>query len=325
MSESVVSDLVLGSDENPLLLNVPEAFAAIPSSGHVSKKSFTGPDDLISHIQGMAVYKHRYIIMTHDAEDGPGYFYVYDLHSGKTHKEDVRTPKGNHHPAGVQILGDYLVVGVEPSADKDHPSWIYFYDLTGLDDKNLGPRRLPHPQIEQPGKGAAAVGLAKVAGSYVLAVYGSTPGGLINFYGSNGKRLGDPDLVFDTTPIFSFRAHDTKGKGVGFDNLALLTDRNQALYLIGLRGDDHDSTISDYGDLWSVDLSHKSARLVQGRHFYTDTELEGEVGPHFRYGAGATAVDATMLQLYCSPRSLLPVLPLHVDLVFNMFGNHDRW
>lgn len=308
-----------GNDQNPPLQDVAAAFAKLPTKGYVRKLPIATADNLIGHVQGMALYQRRWVILTHDTVTGPGYFFVYDLRTGSHRTFPIRTPEGSRHPGGIQILGDYLVVGVEPSASVGVPSWVYFYDLTNIATR--GPVLLPAPQIKNTTRGVACVGLTKISNFYLLATYSD---GVVSFYQSNDKRLGDPALKFNTNPLFSFRP-SANGKNVGYDNMGFVIDQRQNPYLIGLRGDEYENVIVDYGELWAIDPHARSARLVSSTHFYTETENTGQVGPHFRFGASVTVLGPTDLQLCCSSRSLIPVLPLHVQVLFNIVGNNGNW
>ncbi|MBE1468946.1 hypothetical protein [Kibdelosporangium phytohabitans] len=254
---------VYGSDANVPLRDVVSAFAAVPGDGRLCGPGVRSVDsDPVGHFQGMGVYRDRWVILTHStALYSAGWFAVWDMRTGKATSYPISTPGHMRHPGGLQVIGDYLVAGIEPTAQLSLPALVRIYDLRDIE--RAGPRLVPQPQIEVAGRSAAAVGITKVGGRHMLAVYGSDPCGEIYFYWSNGRPLGDPELTFRTgDPVLHFRA-DVHGHRTGYDNLALLTSAAGELFLLGLRGDKAGSlAVKDTADLWRIDPSGGKAELA---------------------------------------------------------------
>ncbi|GAA2998230.1 hypothetical protein [Actinokineospora diospyrosa] len=299
------SSLEVGRGGNTPLVDVVAAFTAVPARGKscVADRPVVDSDP-IGHYQGMGVYRDRWVILTHSTLIwDAGWFTVWDRETGEVAVHPIPTPGGMRHPGGLQVIGDYLVLGVEPTAEVSLPSLVRFYDLRDIE--RSGPTPLPEPQVTVPGRSAAAVGIAQLGDQHVLAVYGSDPCGKTYFYRSNGRPLGDPALTFDTEfPIVEFRA-DVDGTKTGYDNIALLTSIAGELYMIGLRGVMHCVDMEDHADLWHIHVDPRApeAEFVATREF--TTEGWGPLSPHFRFGAGAAPVGETELELFCSSRSAL--------------------
>lgn len=106
------------------------------------------------HIQGYAVYdrgdKGVFQIFSANAQK-TGFIYIAKGTYGGTKVTKFDVPTGFNHPAGMQIIGDYLLVGMEgncknmteseakaiPACDKAYSAWpnigaVYMYNLTKL-------------------------------------------------------------------------------------------------------------------------------------------------------------------------------------------------
>ncbi|MBM7774743.1 hypothetical protein JOD54_004947 [Actinokineospora baliensis] len=309
-----------GHGGNPPLVDVAAAFATVPGRGKVCGADRPLVDsDPIGHYQGMGVYRDRWVVLTHSTRLwDAGWFTVWDSASGGVTVHPIPTPDGMKHPGGLQVIGDYLVLGVEPTAEDALPSLVCFYDLRDIE--RGGPKPLPRPRITSAWRSAAAVGIARLGDRHVLAVHGSDPCGKTYFYWSDGRPLGDPDLTFDTEePILGFRA-EVNGKRTGYDNLALLTSTAGELFMVGLRGDTNPRLhTDDHADLWRIDVDPRGpkAELVATREF--TTEGWGPLLPHFRFGAGAAATGDSALEIFCSSRSAF------VGLEMNVFTDGPVW
>lgn len=150
------------------------------------------------HMQGVQYFEannNHYLVVSGSSVETAYYIVVLLTDSGN---RIVRYhPIGElpfKHAGGIQMYGHYLFVGVEDNEEKAS-SQIHVYDLSnpGVSDQQ------PLYVIQREGtfkeKTAGAVGITKVDGQYLMAV-ASWDAKTIDFYWSNMKPLGDPDLQF---------------------------------------------------------------------------------------------------------------------------------
>ena len=115
---------------NPNLKNPIEALEKVDSDGtYFRLKPFFEPNDpFINHVQGIARYHHdgtgkSYFYVVHSALGSDGSIFVYSADNNAATRK-IYTKDGYNHPGGCQIIGDFLVVGVE-NGDNDK-SYVAF-------------------------------------------------------------------------------------------------------------------------------------------------------------------------------------------------------
>ena len=282
---------------NIQLNNVLASFSAISPDGDLNEYGFEIDEalDLKAHIQGMDLW-NQYMLFTHNVEPpDAGYLAVVnktDLATGVYYIEI----SGFSHPGGIQVVGDVAVVPLEPSEPDNSKSIVLFYDLTTITD-TTGPTQFGYNIPRS--TGAACAGMAVVNNqNYVLAVYTSN-GKIIDIYQSNG-------LDFNAQG-FEFTYQYTYDPPFGYDNIALVVDTSDQLFLIGLRGEQENNwaTIYDFADLYSFDEAYANPSIiVSGRHLTTTSSGNPipQLRPHFRWGATAPVVSPDTLNIICSRR-----------------------
>ena len=297
---------------NIVMANIPGAFSNLPIDGTMEFVSGTPDFGTTAHIQGMGICG-KYILLTHNRAKSNGYWIVInnDYSSNSVEKYDISFPEGYFHPGGIQVIGNYVAVGMEKNENDNSTSYVCFYDLTNLSD-STGPVLLTAPQIYRSKGGAAAVGITGVSDYYILAVYTSFDS-LVHIYQSNNFPLGNSNLIF-YPELFSFQVM-VNDVGVGYDNINLYTDQAGNVYMIGMRGEDM-KTMEDYIELIYIDVANKTYQLIQkSRQVSTDTGGLGKVGSHFRYGAGTQILDSNNFWIYCSSRiSVWPLTQINTFL-----------
>jgi hypothetical protein len=131
---------------NPRVTDVKSAFLKVKKDG-VIDKYFRNEVSFISdrHFQGMARYRH-YDILTHDGTF-QGYIVRADRSARKLVKKTIDVPNDNerNHPDGCQVIGDYMVMGLENYsyfAGKGKDGVVRFYWLGCMTDETP-PELLP--------------------------------------------------------------------------------------------------------------------------------------------------------------------------------------
>jgi hypothetical protein len=248
-----------------------------------------------SHVQGLARYGN-YILLSHNNK---GYSLGFICALNVTSKKlayTFDTPDAHYnHPGGMQVIGDFLVVGVE-SSDYSK-SYLHFYDLSSMTD-TVHPAFVPFNMARN--AGAGAVGITSYTDNqveyYLLAVYDN---GHMDFYKSNGNPISNPDfkdIWFSTTVATT-----------DYSSINLLTDVNQDIWMVGFRTRDLATSKDDYVDLYRIDPQTRqvSSRTTR-RHMVTKYGgIEGMDGVHFRWGAGLQIISDDSLTFFATQRNFV--------------------
>lgn len=289
---------------NQRLASVEAAFRAVADDGHAERLTSDRVSSMVGdHLQGMALYK-EFVLLTKNVYFGDGLLLTASR-ATQTLLDSVATPDGRQHPAGCQVIGDYLAMAIESNSSSDGK--VRFYDLTTLSQQQPRPKLMNQPQITCTA-GAGAVGATDVGAgadrAIVVAVYDR---GITSFYRSTTARLTDRDCEFEHL----FDAERPASESLQHvQNIALVTDVVGGVHLVVFAttktwGDFPDE---DWMGLYRVDLEGKSLQYVAERHMYTDTisirePLDSSV--HFRWGAGLSVVSDSELMFYCCQRNFI--------------------
>ncbi len=261
-----------------------------------------------AHVQGVASY-NDYLIITHNSESESAKTGSLVILNQKSHKivNKMNTPEGYNHPGGIQQIGNYLAVSLESKDGNIRDSFIRFYDLRQLSDTQL-PILLEKPSIYRINKKAGAVGITTYKENgidkFVLAVHDN---GSVDFYKSNGKLLSDSQCSFDLI----FNCNITNAA----DNLCLVTDKQEKIYMIGFRStaDVIGLPIADYADLYLIDTNKMTVNpQASNIHFICNHgPLIPGVGVHFRWGAGIRIISPQKVEVLATQRNFVPPIILY--------------
>jgi hypothetical protein len=268
------------------------------------------------HVQGAAYYRNTHVtdsrecdyfalFATNDEFDTAGSIIACNLQNREqTLSFDTFVGSSNpplNHPGGMQVIGDYLVIGIEPGhGSTELVSRIAFYDLSVM--TSTLPPTLMHYAINRSAGKAGAVGITRFPYAendlrYILAVYDN---GKVDFYLSVqgfdlSQNVGGNQFTF----ISSTQATDSSYNGIGLVTEA--TTNN--IYMVGFRTDESDW--SDYADLIHVELNpDRSVTLIDiaQRHMITEHGL-GSADVHFRFGSGVTFDEEGRLNFLATQRN----------------------
>lgn len=251
-----------------------------------------------AHIQGMSAYKD-YIILTHNSENKNAKFGSIIAVNRKSKKILFRvdTPEeGYNHPGGCQIEQEngYLALSLEPNGDKNKSSVIRFYDLKTLIDNKLC---LLPTTIKRDDRKAGAVGItSRVENGKKIFYVVVIDNGMTDVYKSNGLPLEDPNCRFEMV----FGGIRLK---YGGDNISLITDISDKIYMLGFRTENLGTLNKDLSDLYLIDCTEKKINHISSRHFITKHARPGALGVHFRYGAGVEVESEDKINLLVSERN----------------------
>jgi hypothetical protein len=248
----------------------------------------------------------EYFIISGSSNDA-AYFVVIGRTSGGYGIVQKKTICGNpyRHAGGIQIIGSYLVVGVEDNFEKDK-SRVCFFDITDP-EKPIG-----DPIIIIQRKGgeklatAGAVAIAKRAKEHLLIV-GSWDSDTLDFYRSNGVELGDCNPKGKSRCRFTYWRTWSKDvacrKGWcddiwgNYQNLNLVTDVDDRLFLLGYYCNAEEENCVD---LYSLDLSKPSSQMIRKEN---SKRVKCREGAGFKYGGGVYIEDESLLVSYACERN----------------------
>ena len=167
------------------------------------------------------------------------------------------------HAGGMSVLGDLLAVPLE-SRDLKHGSRVLFFNMA-----NPTKPKLFDFVIKRPGLKAGLVGLNRLpSGHYLAAILHNPPGGkeAIDFYISNSHRIQDGFALATyswQTRHLKTQKGQKKHKLKGYQNLSLIVDRKNNLYMIGTHNTAGPSPLvpgKDYADLFHIKLTGKGSK-----------------------------------------------------------------
>jgi hypothetical protein len=294
--------------------NVVEAFEKLPTAGAALKFSL-GQTHLPpgGHLQGIQVQRdaagnRNLVYLSHDSAT-VAYLVVVEfplslsgdgrvLHVHELPSDGLSPPL--RHAGGIQLLGDFLAVGVEDNQQKTR-SEVQFWNVA----EPARPVILPHLTIRRQGapkeQTAGAVGLVARAADHLLVV-ANWDSRALDFYVSNGKPLADTACRFD----LALSWHDRLAEKTGwkpdrlfgaYQAINLLADSQGGLFLIGFQTS---AVGADIADLFSVDLNAADERTLCK---LAAKSMKWSAGNHFRY-AGGLWINGRRLAILSSPLDL---------------------
>ncbi len=278
---SVVDD---ADDDARTLSGIQSALNGLSTDGtQINLSGFPGSyDPTTNHIQGYSQYEAPdgtdYVILSHSVSSADYAHIVIGPKSGSTKLGFKTYLKGWRHPGGIQVIGDYLLVGSEQNSS----SHVDLYDLRSLAVNEL--RRVEKFDLSLNHK-AGAIGITQYRDNgnkyYLLSVtHLDGSNSVYHMYRANASA-GIENAHFSEVGSFPFN--------LDFQGYGLLTDSNMTdVYMIGLYSETSGATFDDYAYLYQYDTSDWSFEEIQDPiHFYSHGGGVGMMGVHFRYGSNA--------------------------------------
>ena len=299
-----VGALPASQDTNPALTDPLRAFASIPETVRktaLGMGKHTLPHG--GHWQGIQAYAHdelkrQICFLSRDSHTQAVFITaVFDPRSpqlGAIRHVQTLPSDGQQpplcHAGGIQLIGDYLVIGVEDNQDKQR-SQIQFWDVSKPFAPSLhGPLTIKRESTIPKDKTAGAVGIVKREHDHLLVVANWDARDL-DFYRSNGLPLKDDACSFSLALRWSYRyahRHAWQPDQVweSYQAVNLLSDLRSNIYLLGFATD---GAGRDIVDLFSVDLNRDRSNILQK---LSRKQLALQGNAHFR-SAGGISIDST--------------------------------
>jgi len=292
------------TDKNPNDTDIPKALENVKVER--TKIVFTNPDfDIYTergHLQGIQYYTNgttEYVIVT-GSSDSSAYYAMVDIAAKKVVRYNIVGRNPMDHAGGFQVIGDYLVVGVEDNFDKS-TSQILFYDISQPGVSDLAPVHTIERGGEFKTKTAGAVGITHFDTQHLLAV-ATWDANTIDFYWSNTKRLGDPDCKFELiqtwTPTKGEKDEWTDKWWRSYQNINLFTGADGKMYMFAFYKN-KDGNFTDLFELaFSAETKKFTLKKLLAKQFYVAD------GNNFRYGGGVRLVGPDELHVYAIPKNI---------------------
>jgi hypothetical protein len=294
------------NDKNPATTDIPKAFENVKVER--TKVPFKNPDFTIrnegGHLQGVQYYTNgttEYMIVT-GSSDSSSYYAMIDITDTvqKVVRYNVLLNTPLDHAGGCQVIGDFLVVGVEDNLDKNS-SKILFYNISNPGVSDLAPAITIDRNGEFKTKTAGGVGITFFDTQHLLAV-ATWDANTIDFYWSNAKPLSDPNCKFELIQTYT----PTKGEKdewinklwPSYQGINLFTGADGKIYMMGF----FRSKDGNFVDLFEVSFSNETKKFTLkktvSKQFYVAD------GNNFRNGGGVRLVGPDELNIYSIPRNI---------------------
>ena len=261
---------------------------SVPSGGHLQGIQRTDIDD------------REYFIISGSSDDA-AYFIIV----GKTSRgyaivqRKIICREPYRHAGGIQVIGDYLAVGVEDNLERNR-SRVYFFNVSNPEE----PIGKPIITIQREGaeklSTAGAVAVAKRVRDYLLIV-GSWDSDTLDFYRSNGAAPGGSGCEFTYWQTWSKDdackenwCDETWGS---YQNLNLVSDIHDRLFMIGYYCN---ADNEDYVDLYSLDFGKSPSEMIRKE---SSKIAKCKQGASFKYGGGAYIKDEDSLVSYACEKN----------------------
>ena len=289
------NDSAGGSDSNPRIKDVDAVFSGIPNESTVftfSKGSVAAPNG--GHLQGLQAINNGSLYVLSGSSDTEAYLMTVDRPSLMAIEKINITRNNLPHAGGFQVIGNYLVVGLEHSKNKG--SVVLLYEVNG--SSLLFNRKL----VTREGSDTAgAVGIVKLESGEFLMVVSTWDSENVDIYKSDKEPLGQASCTFGKIGRWNKESAD-KSRWIDDNwgsyqnlNLVLGSDKNVYMFAFNKSG-------NNYVDLYSI---HLDADNVE-KYFLKRAKKQAACHPrvNFRFGAGIWIRDPNNITLLASERTL---------------------
>jgi hypothetical protein len=265
-------------------------------------------------IQRMDFADFTYFIITGSSED-EAYFIIVGKTSDKYEiiQKKVISKNPYRHAGGIQVVGDYIVVGIEDN-QKQNVSQVLIFDIKEPDKPIGEPILVIHREGKKKLATAGAVAMTKIGREYLLIV-GSWDSDTLDFYRSNGRNLGELNTdgkslcefnyCFTWNKDYSNRNGWCDSKWGNYQNINLINDLNDNMFLIGYYFDEEKGF--DYKDLFSLHLDKPIPEMIKKE---SSKRMVCKNGASFNYCGGSFVKDENIIISYacsadCSDRGVI--------------------
>ncbi|MCH7518680.1 MAG: hypothetical protein IH964_06590 [Candidatus Dadabacteria bacterium] len=263
------------------------------------------------HLQGVSVYvgtarRRNRVILSTSADKGKLIMGIAT--PDKRHYTVEAEPIGYEteekvHPGGIQVIGQYVVIP------------IYYKGYKGIEIRNImdGLNIVKEFSIKNK---PYCVGITTTGENsseyYVLAAVTKPDGSRVDVYTTEpGYKLSDSQCTFTHFGSYRLKSNETRWNRYS-NNISLLSDTDSNIYFLGFYNTDR---VFGYGidiaDLHQMELKETNTVTFKRLGEFVAERKNGS----FRFGAGATVLNASSIQIYSCERNGQKDLSIGMDSI----------
>jgi hypothetical protein len=324
--QNVFKNIGVNSFERTLPFRVRNTDPKMPFPGSAAPGSGTSGFVVPArHIQGLVYYdRHDMYIYSHCFDDDAGYLFFAKENDGLLGQ--IKIINGHKNPGGMQILGDYLFIAIE----QPNKRYVLVYDLMTFAGNKSFPQSatIATPRYALNGidsdseNPASAVGVANLLGNlnypgaaasvsatdrrWVIGVYDYSES-KVSLYFTGTTSEGLESIVSSNQYPFSGNTTIKIAPDRQYDSIALFTDNDDNIWMIGFRGEGS-TQFKSYADLFKLTYSNGNTRhpygkveSIESKQFNTKGNLYHN---SFRWGTSFQIKSSTSVLITVSERNL---------------------
>lgn len=243
----------------------------------------------LGHIQGLATYNNKTLI---SANVDNGKIFIF---SDNQYEKALNTPEGYTHPSGMQVVEEYLVLGIQSDDYIKNKVYCFPCDAGNF---SLSGFELSIPNLRSPenpnGQSCPSVGITTFEDKdgkqrYILIISGD---GKSTIYESNLTNKGLSSELKFTQKI--------QTTDISVQGIQLLTQQDGQIYIIPfdskpIKTLGVTTSYKDYINLYRYDYNINSITALKKEHISTyHPDSLGLFGVHCRWGAGVKVKNQTL-------------------------------
>ncbi len=260
------------------------------------------------HLQGVQILEqngNRYIIQT-GSSNTTSYYSIMNFKTKKVSVIPILS-KPFKHAGGFQLFENYIAVGIEDDVKRD-VSKVFVFDIYDAENPPSEPVAIIERSGDYERATAGCVGIILYK-EKILVVAGDWDARHLDFYTVHKDSLKEGNFKKELT----ITANETNRQKwindlwLPYQNINLLTDANDKLFLVGFA---RDKKNKDFADLFQIDLDKAEILKLATKQFHT------KEGASFRWGAGIFKSYGAFGIVSCDDR-------LKANSVLNVFFKKD--
>lgn len=299
-------------------VKVKDIFSIFDSIGkkctHIEFKA-NAKVDFVSHVQGFIYHNNHGLVSYSNKGQPKGFFLI--VNTTEQRRRIETHDEGFNHPGGMQVVGDYLAVGVEDSNDKKG-SHLRFYNIKDM-SLDQAPSVIVEKDIFSTDLRASSVGITNcyIDGheQYILCQYRG--GGKIALHTANASEgfinaeftLNDKNKAIDVEKDLWTFLLVTQEKNEN--------EKDDRVFMIGLRSNCNNNSdkiptknlISLFEIKFEIIKNEKKDKIyfsidraVKDGKIIPEMEVDVDHGCYFRYGAGLQIVGKDEIKFWATER-----------------------